>query len=164
MYRNILKTGICFFVDKIFATSNILYRFKNGVVVECCPKSTDVNESVVVLSGIECPERLCCFNKQNAVVVDIGANIGTFSLYVNHLNPQKNVKIYTIEALPENIALCKKNFQYNHISDYVLAEKAITGQDGIVTFDISGNFDGFKVNDNTSNGIQVESQKLSTFC
>lgn len=152
------------FADKIFATSNILYRFKNGILVECRPKSTDVNESVVVLSGIEYPEQLCRFNKQNAVVVDIGANIGTFSLYVNHLNPQKNVKIYAIEASPENIALCKKNFQHNHISDYVLVEKAITGQNGVVAFDMSGNFDGFKVSDNTSNGIQVESQKISTFC
>lgn len=159
-----IKNWYMLFVDKLFATSNILYRFKNGVVVECRPKSTDVNESVVVLSGIEYPEQLCRFNKQNAVVVDIGANIGTFSLYVNHLNPQKNVKIYAIEASPENTALCKKSFQHNHLDDYVLAEKAITGQNGVVTFDISGNFDGFKVNDNTSNGIQVESQKLSTFC
>lgn len=152
------------FVDKIFATSNILYQFKNGIVVECRPKSTDVNESVVVLSGIEYPEQLCCFDKQHAVVVDIGANIGTFSLYVNHLNLQRNVKFYAIEASPENIALCEKNFQHNHINDYVLVQKAITGENGIVNFDISGNFDGFKVSNNTNNGIQVESQKLSTFC
>lgn len=69
-----------------------------------------------------------------------------------------------IEASSENIVLCKRNFQHNHIDDYILAEKAITGQNGVVTFDVSGNFDGFKVNDNANNGIQVESQKLSTFC
>lgn len=152
------------FVDKLFATSNILYRFKNGVVVECRPKSTDVNESVVVLSGIEYPEELCRFNKQHAVVVDIGANIGAFSLYISHLNLQKNVKIYAIEASSENIVLCKRNFQHNYIDDYILAEKAIAGQNGVVTFDVSGDFDGFKVNDNANNGIQVELQKLSTFC
>lgn len=159
-----IKNWYMLFVDKLFATSNILYHFKNGIVVECRPKSTDVNESVVVLSGIEYPEQLCCFDKQNAVVVDIGANIGTFSLYVNHLNSQKNIKVYAIEASPENTALCKKNFQHNHLDDYVLVEKAITGQNGFVNFDISGNFDGFKVSHGASNGIRVESQKLSTFC
>lgn len=159
-----IKNWYMLFVDKLFATSNILYYFKNDVVVECRPKSTDINESVVVLSGIEYPEQLCRFDKQNATVIDIGANIGTFSLYVNHLNPQKNIKFYAIEASPENIALCKKNFQHNHLDDYVLVEKAITGQNGVVTFDVSGNFDGFKVNNNTNNGIQVESQTLSAFC
>lgn len=89
-----IKNWCMIFADKVFATSNILYRFKNGIVVECRPKSTDVNELVVVLSGIEHPEELCRFNKQHTVVVDIGANIGAFSLYVNHLNLQKNVKIY----------------------------------------------------------------------
>lgn len=162
--QNNIKNWHIIFLDKLFATSNIFYHFKNGVVVECRPKSTDINEAVVVLSGIEYPEELCCFDKDNAVVVDIGANIGTFSLYINHLNPKRNINIFAIEASPENIALCKKNFQHNHINDYVLVQKAITGQNGVVTFDISGNFDGFKVNNSANNGIQVESQKLSTFC
>lgn len=159
-----IKNWYMLFVDKLFATSNILYHFKNGVAVECRPKSTDINESVVVLSGIEYPEQLCRFDKQNVTVVDIGANIGTFSLYVSYLNPQRNIKFYAIEASSENAILCQKNFQHNHINNYVLAEKAVTGQNGFVTFDTSGSFDGFKVNNNASHGIQVESQTLSAFC
>lgn len=151
-------------IDKLWSDKNIIYFFKNNIMVECRPKSTDINESVVVLSGIEYPEQLCRLDKDDSIIVDVGANIGTFSLYVNHLNSDKKPRIYAIEASSDNLKLCQKNFQHNNMNHVILVEKAITDIDGMVNFDNSGNFDGFKVKIDAKNGIQVESQRLPTFC
>jgi len=151
--------------DKIVGGTNVLYRFRSGEVIECRTKSTDINEAVVVLSGIEYSEQYCRLDTEiQPVIVDIGANIGSFSIYAHRLNKHLNPIIYAFEPYPDNANLTEANFKRNGLANYYILQKAVAGTDGVALFDISGAFDAFKLNANSTDTIGVETVKLSTFC
>ena len=151
--------------DKLIGGDNILYKFRSGEVIECRTKSTDINEAVVVLSGIEYHEQFCKVKTDyQPVIFDIGANIGSFGIYVHRLNKESNPYIYAFEPHPDNIKLTEANFKRNSLSNYYLIQKAIAGSDGSAQFDITGAFDSFKLNDKSENSITVETVRLSAFC
>lgn len=151
--------------DKLFDGENIIYHFRNGTEIECRRKSTDVNESVVVLSGIEYPEELCVFekNKQSSVF-DVGANIGAFSVFLANINKHDNFKVYAFEPSKENLSLYEANAQRSRLKNFICIEKAISGSDGVANFDVSGGFDAFRIDETDTAGIQVQTTKLSTYC
>lgn len=160
-----LKNWPVLLKDKIVGGNNILYEFRSGEVIECRTKSTDINEAVVVLSGIEYAEQYCSLNTEiQPVIVDIGANIGSFSIYAYGLNQHLNPKIYAFEPHPDNANLTEANFKRNGLGNYRIIQKAVAGTDGIASFDISGAFDAFKLTDQSTETIEVITVKLSTFC
>lgn len=151
--------------DKLIGGDNILYKFRSGEVIECRTKSTDINEAVVVLSGIEYPEPFCKLNDSQPIIFDIGANIGSFSVYAHRLNKHLNPIIYAFEPHPDNAQITKANLKRNGLSGYHIVQKALAGIDGAASFDTSGAFDSFKLkNKDTANSIEVETVKLSSFC
>lgn len=151
--------------DKLIGGDNVLYKFRSGEIIECRTKSTDINEAVVVLSGIEYPERFCTLSGiDQPIIVDIGANIGAFSIYAYRLNKHSKPIIYAFEPHPDNIKLTEANLKRNGLSDYHLLQKAIAGKDGIALFDVSGAFDSFKLSAKADKTIEVQTVKLSTFC
>lgn len=151
--------------DKLIGGDNILYRFLSGEIIECRTKSTDINEAIVVLSGIEYPQQVCRLNTgSQPIIFDIGANIGSFGIYAHRLNHSLNPIIYAFEPHPDNIKLTQANFNRNSLISYHLIQKAIAGKDGVASFDISGAFDSFKLNAQADETIKVETVKLSTFC
>lgn len=160
-----LKNWPILFTDKILGGDNILYRFRSGDVIECRTKSSDINEAVVVLSGIEYAEQYCRLNTEiQPIIVDIGANIGSFSVYAHRLNKHLNPNIYAFEPHPDNVKLTEANFKRNGLSNYHIVQKAVAGTDGVASFDISGAFDSFKLNTKSTESIEVQTTKLSTFC
>lgn len=151
--------------DKLIGGDNVLYKFRSGEVIECRTKSTDINEAVVVLSGIEYPEQYCQIKTNyKPIIFDIGANIGAFSLYAHRLNKHSKPVMYAFEPHPDNIKLTEANFKRNGLSDYHLLQKAIAGKDGVALFDISGAFDSFKLSAKADKTIEVQTVKLSNFC
>ena len=151
--------------DKTIGGRNILYQFRSGEVIECRTKSTDINEAIVVLSGIEYPKQYCKLkNKINPIIVDIGANIGSFSVYVHEINKTLKPIIYAFEPHPDNTALTFSNFKRNNIENYHIIQKAVAGKNGVALFDISGAFDSFKIGTKSDQSIEVITTKLSTFC
>lgn len=160
-----LKNWPALFKDKIIGGSNILYQFRSGEVIECRTKSTDINEAIVVLSGIEYPEQYCRLNNErDAIILDIGANIGSFSIYARRINKRLNPTIYAFEPHPDNASLTEANFKRNKLVNYHIIRKAVAGVDGVASFDTSGAFDSFKINTQSSKSIEVSTIKLSTFC
>ena len=160
-----LKNWPVLFKDKVVGGDNILYYFRSGEVVECRTKSTDINEAVVVLSGIEYSKQYCRLNiKNEPIIIDIGANIGSFSIYAHRLNKHLNPTIYAFEPHPDNANLTEANFKRNGLANYHIVQKAVAGTNGIASFDISGAFDAFKLNTQSSDAIEVTTIKLSTFC
>lgn len=151
--------------DKTIGGRNILYQFRSGKVIECRTKSTDINEAIVVLSGIEYPKQYCKLkNEINPIIVDIGANIGSFSIYVHEINKTLKPVIYAFEPYPDNADLTLSNLKRNNIENYHIIQKAVAGQNGTALFDISGAFDSFKLNTKSDQSIEVITTKLSTFC
>merc|ERR1712216_74057 len=64
--------------------------------------------------------------KQGDVVVDVGANIGLFSVLLALLHPQ--VKILAFEASPLNALLAKRNIKLNNLDGQVdIKNLSVTG-------------------------------------
>jgi len=61
-------------------------------------------------------------------ILDIGAHIGLFSMYVRGLN--ENIKLFAYEPAPENFLAMKEHFKDNHIDGVLAKNVAVTGKDG----------------------------------
>lgn len=61
-------------------------------------------------------------------VLDVGAHIGVFSLYVRALNP--SVKIFALEPEENNFDLLRKNITKNDLHDIKLCRMALAGETG----------------------------------
>lgn len=53
------------------------------------------------------------FVKKDSIIIDVGANIGIFSLFVNYLAPRGN--IYAFEPTPKTFAILERNIVANNL-------------------------------------------------
>lgn len=75
------------------------------------------------------------------VVIDIGANVGSVSLYIAKKYP--NVKIYSYEAHPINYQNLIRNISHNNITNIVAHNLAVSHTDGdLVNITLSPNNTG----------------------
>lgn len=61
------------------------------------------------------------------VVIDVGANIGVFSLYASKMGARK---IYSIEPLPESRLIISCNFRINNFPEPTIIAKALSDKEG----------------------------------
>jgi FkbM family methyltransferase len=173
IYKNVSNWYLIPF-DKIFSGKVIQYKFRNGISIFCRSKSTDINEAIVILSGMEYPDihlNSLFENSGSKVIFDLGGNIGSFVLYYDYLNSinfkKQDYKIYVFEPHPGNLNILKNNININiinNINNVEIIDKAVSGTAGVLKFDISGNFDSFKLSNESKNFIEVQSVILSEFC
>lgn len=71
--------------------------------------------------------------KEGDVCVDIGCNIGNFSLFISKLVKNKG-KIFAFEAHPKTYQYARNNFALNKVSNIMLEQKALGEKDGTVSF------------------------------
>ncbi len=69
--------------------------------------------------------------KKGDIVLDIGANIGYYTLIFARLVGEKG-RVYAFEPDPVNFALLKRNIEINGYKNIVLIEKAVSDQSGKV--------------------------------
>lgn len=69
---------------------------------------------------------------RSLVVYDIGANIGLFTLFFSKYKP--SVRIVAFEAVGETVAALKTNLHRNSIHDVVVENRAVSSEDGTVSF------------------------------
>lgn len=152
--------------EKLFsAKDSIIYKFHNNIQIACRPKSTDVNESVVVLSGIEYPiEYIQLNNKNKRIIFDLGGNIGVFSVWFDSLNKELEYNGYVFEPHPGNIEMIKKNFVLNNMDSFEIINKAVSGGNETLRLDVSGDYDAFRIDEDSNNYIEVDAVRLSDFC
>ena len=76
--------------------------------------------------------------KQEKVIVDIGSNIGFFTIYALIKNP--NSQILAVEANPKNFEILKNNIYENNLSDNVkVFNCVVTSKPGLQPFYLSSN-------------------------
>jgi FkbM family methyltransferase len=63
--------------------------------------------------------------EEGDVIVDIGAHVGLFSMYLAKRWPC--VTVYAFEPFPENFVNCAENLRLNNVINVVLSQKAISG-------------------------------------
>ena len=130
--------------DKLGLQKEIVYHFNLGYKLICRNRSTDINEAVVVASGIEYPPQYLKL-RDGDVVLDLGANIGSFVVYVHKLNEGVNYRGFAAEPFTENFELLKRNLTLNKISNWQASQVAISNKDGDVFIDTEKDFDAISV-------------------
>jgi FkbM family methyltransferase len=93
-------------------------------------------------------------------VIDLGANIGLFSIIVAKKFP--NATIISVEPERENFGILKKNILESKATNVVLVNKAIAGKAGTAVLHISGNNKGAHSLFNSQSGANEETQTVST--
>src|SRR3954452_23146017 len=149
--------------DKLGLLRMCRYRTRSGLAVSCRARSTDVNEAVVVLSGLEYPARFLQVH-DGSVVVDIGANIGSFALYVAALNRGVRFRGVAFEPFDESFDLLERNLSANGISSFRAVNAAITATDGWVRLRTDCQPDRVSVAGAAHDTAAVRSFRLSTYC
>ena len=75
--------------------------------------------------------------RNNAIVIDIGANIGVYAIYAT--TKLKNVKVFAFEPAPKEFATLVCNIKSNHLEEKIIASAAaVTGKDETRTLFLNG--------------------------
>jgi FkbM family methyltransferase len=102
--------------------------------------------------------------KEGDIVLDIGANIGYYSLLLAKL-VGKNGKVYAFEPDPDNFYLLKKNIEANGYENIIPVQKAVSDKNEKLKLYLQKeNFAGHSLRHNDSlNSIEVDSIRLDDF-
>jgi len=120
-----------------------------------------LGEIVVIFSDYEYPSSL--FHLSNkSVVIDAGANIGAFSLFVQKKFNVK--KIYCIEPFKPNFVQLKKNLKINHLEQACKPSLLALGDKNKDVFLQTGLLEDSVYVTKVNTGLIASQIKISTFC
>lgn len=119
-------------IFKIFISSRIepviLFRFKNAKFIFSSGYELSGYDEIFLKKSYE---KISEFSvKHDYVVLDIGANIGIYSIYAALQSPSS--KIYAFEPAIRAVERFKKNLKINNIHNVEVINKAIWSKDGKV--------------------------------
>ena|SRR5256885_4093090 len=103
--------------------------------------------------------------KEGDFVVDIGANIGYYTLIFAKLVGRKG-RVYAFEPEPHSFKLLKKNVEENKHQNIILEQKALGNKDGKVTMQLSNSNTEHRIlydEKSTSELIDVNSIRLDDY-
>ncbi len=148
-YKNISKNAIRYFnlVKNIsnwqlhlaikFGLSSadpVLFKTRQGIFIEA-PRALLAEFREIFMS--ECYTRGTRFSLgENPVVVDIGANVGFFSLYA--LSSLHATKVISYEPVPTNFRQLERNLRMNSGYNAVCFQKAVAGRSADLLLHYSG--------------------------
>ena len=111
-------------INRLFGIRTRTLHLRNGLILIGGPNSLILDlVDEIFLKKVYNPTNMKII--PGSVVVDIGANIGVFSLYAA-INGAK--KIYSIEPLATNINLIKKNFDLNKFNKPTVINCAVSNK------------------------------------
>ncbi len=144
---------------------HLILKTKRGPSLEVRAGSTDLAEVAVIFSDTEYPQRF--FPKKNgSAIVDLGANIGAFSLYSASVLKKFKPSIIAVEPSTENFELLIGNISRNRLSKFIRPfQVAVTAKNGKAILDTSGTKDTYKISTKRTPGSEdVVTKTLSDIC
>jgi FkbM family methyltransferase len=146
---------------KLLKKGLILYKLRNGLKYFARSKTSDfeiINEIYIIKEY----DKLLHFIKENSIVIDVGAQIGVFSVLAGKL--KKGVRVYSYEPFKPNCELLEKNIELNNLKENIFAyELGVGGKKGkrelIICDENTGGHGFFCENGSTKTTINVISLK-----
>ena len=148
----------------LISKQDIVYHLRNGTSIIARSGSTDVNEVIIINGDLEYPKKH--FPVSNApIILDVGANIGAFSIYIEVATKDNHPLIYAIEPSKENFKYLNLNIRKNNLSNVKTYNIGLSNADGTANLSTSGDFDSFKLVTNSSENTEtIETKTLQSFC
>ena len=133
MIKNIVKQILVF----IFGDKNRLMKMRNGLFKGIKIEINFKNQLALIFGSpeIHLQEILKKHVTKNAVVFDIGANIGYVSIAMSRLVGD-NGKVFSFEAIPSTAERCRRNLKLNACDNVQLINKALSDECKKVEFRI----------------------------
>lgn len=112
---------------KIIKKENAILETRNNIKIKIRTDSTDIMQlGTVWLAG---DYEVSGFNiDKDDVVIDVGAHIGLFSLFISQYC--KHGKIFSYEPIKENFNILKENLELNNIKNIIPFNFAVSNQSG----------------------------------
>src|SRR3989344_235924 len=125
----IYKTWPTAFLDYfgLLGKRKINHILRGGVKYEIRSGTNDfgiINEVYIVKEY----NPLIKFIRNDSVVIDIGAQVGAFSIFASRI--AKNGRVFSFEPFAENFKMLKKNISLNSAFNILHIEKAVGGKEG----------------------------------
>jgi len=95
-------------------------------------------------------------------VIDIGANIGIFTLFFRKLVGDEGM-IYSFEPNPTAFSILNKNINENNLTNVKIENKAVADKNGKVSFTISSSITASRITENHKDGISVDCVSLDEY-
>ncbi len=111
------------------AADPLLFRSRRGVLIEV-PRSLSVEFREIFMSEVYTQGMKFTF-RENPIVLDIGANVGFFSLYA--LARLHGARVFSYEPMPTNFRQLQQELIMNAGRPITCIQKAVTGQSGDIT-------------------------------
>jgi FkbM family methyltransferase len=105
---------------------------KDGLVIESPPGSLLWITEEIFFEEVYCPRGFAILPED--VVVDIGANVGAFTLYASR---RTKGPIYAYEPFPPNIAFLRRNLSQNGVGNVVTSSEAVYEKPGTIRLFLS---------------------------
>ena len=115
----------------------ITLKLRNGLLYHVRPGTSDL--AVLNEASIRNPYLGTGYIKlsQDAVVVDVGANIGDFTVQVAALCPHG--RVYAVEPVAENVEMIARNRELNRLSNIYILQVALGASEGHIGINVAGN-------------------------
>lgn len=153
-------------INQLFFHMPAVLILHNTEVKIICPPWSSYGSLVVYCNLPEYPEMkfLEKIIKQNSIFIDVGANIGVYTLLA--AAKIKKGKIYSFEPVPKALDTLYQNIQINSLQDKVTVVEKVasdkTGEERFKNFDIS-EYSHISSNQ-ASDTIKIPAVKLDDFC
>ena len=145
---------------------DIIYKLRNGTKIIARGGSTDAAEIIIINSGQEYPKKYFPKNYQ-AVIIDAGANIGAFSIYIAKKLFNNKPIIYSIEPSINNFSYLEKNIKLNNFINCInIYNLGFYNKNGVGYIDLQKKYDSYAVMDSAdcANYEKVNLATLEDFC
>jgi len=133
----------------------VVLELRNGLRYRIRPGTTDlsvVNEAAILNPYLS---RGCLQITEDAIIVDVGANIGDFAVQVAHLCPRGQV--YAIEPISENVQMIMHNNRLNGLSNIRAVQLALGADEGELEIHLAGSASSayFREQASTTENVRV---------
>jgi FkbM family methyltransferase len=114
----------------------LILELRNGLRYQVRPHTTDlatINETSILNPYLAAGHVTV---SEDAVVVDVGANIGDFTLHVARLCPQG--RVFAIEPVDEHVRMIETNVRLNGIRNVTCVRRALGAAEGHADIQVAG--------------------------
>ncbi len=137
--RNFISTGLDYL--QLSSKPYLILKLYSGLKIKVRSNTVDAHEVVTILSGQEYPFKIIApALDSQAVIIDVGAHIGSFTLYLKNKLP--NLRVYCFEPAQSNYNILVDNINLNSLQNVKAIKMALAGKSGpayLKTFGLNSN-------------------------